>query len=148
MVKCKKRGVSKKKKHDQLDFLFLLLILPSAHLPVNETPSDLRGRSCVSHLQFLLSFSYSCYRLTSASSNLILRELKMYFQYRSMHCMCVCKVQKKCADVYACICQGVALTGETPLTSLPFVQSLGDSHHQKSMCVRAYVRLCVCVKVL
>lgn len=47
--------------------------------------------------------------------------------------------------MYVYICLGAALTGETPLTSLHFVQSLGDSHHQKSMCVRAFVRLCVCV---
>lgn len=53
--------------------------------------------------------------------------------------------QRECVGVCVCVFVGeVAPTGEAPLTSLPFVQSLGDSHHQKSMCVRAYVRLCVC----
>lgn len=48
--------------------------------------------------------------------------------------------------VCVCVCMGGGLLwrGKPPLSSLSFVQSLGDSHHQKSMCVRAYVRLCVC----
>lgn len=58
--KMQKRGVSKKQKYDQLDFFFPLLFtffLPSAHLAVNETPSDLRSRSFTAYLQLFLSFS-------------------------------------------------------------------------------------------
>lgn len=48
-------------------------------------------------------------------------------------------------SVCACVClSGGCSDGEAPLMSLPFVQSWGDPHHQKSMCLRAYVRLCVC----
>lgn len=70
----------------------------------------------------------------------------MYLLYLPIHCVrvCVCKVQNEYVGAFVCVCQGISLTGEAPLTSLPFVQSLGDSHHQKSMCVWAYVCLCVC----
>lgn len=52
-------------------------------------------------------------------------------------------------SVRLCQCVSVCLSwgcsdGEAPLMSLPFVQSRGDPHHQKSMRLRAYVRLCVC----
>lgn len=58
-----------------------------------------------------------------------------------MHCIHVQSPGK----VYVWVCRGGSLwRGKPPLSSLSFVQSLGDSHHQKSMCVRAYVRLCVC----
>lgn len=102
MVECKKRRVSKKEIWS-LRLFFPAFILPSAHLSVNETPSDLRDRSFVSHLQFFLSFSYSRYRWTSSSSNLISRELKMYLLYLPMwvcagsESVCVC-LSGGCSD--------------------------------------------------
>lgn len=51
MVKCKKKDSQQKRNMISSTF-FLLFILPSAHLTLNETPSDLRGRSFVSRLSF------------------------------------------------------------------------------------------------
>lgn len=98
---------------------FLLFILPSA-LTLNETPSDPRGRSFISHFKrikhILMIFVYA---------------LCVRFRQTVSVCVCVC-LSAGCSD------------GEAPLMSLPFVQSRGDPHHQKSMRLRAYVRLCVC----
>lgn len=136
--KMQKRRVSKKKKYDQLDFFscfFLFFILPSAHLTVNETPSDLRGRSIS---QFFLSFSYSCYRWISSSSNLILRELKMYLQYLPMHHVCVCVgLSGGCSD------------GGSPSHVPAFRPKPGRFPPPKiNVCESICAPVCVCVKVL
>lgn len=84
--KMQKRGVSKKQKYDQLDFFFsfafYIFFLSSAHLAVNETPSDLRSRSFAAYLQLFLSFSRAWYR---HPSDLILWELNMHLQCLPMH---------------------------------------------------------------
>lgn len=52
--KMQKRRVSKKEIWSVRPFSLPFFILPSAHLRVNETPSDLRGRSFASYLQLFL----------------------------------------------------------------------------------------------
>ena len=114
----------------------MLLISPSAHFTANETPSDLRGRSLVSHLQFFLSFSYSCKRLTSSSSNLILR----VFAYAK--CVCNDHEESFCVCVHL---SGGCSYGGIPSPGVAFRPKPGRFPPSKiNVCASICMPVCVC----
>lgn len=81
-----KKGQSAKKKYDLLDFFSALYFtLSSSHCKWN----PIRFKRPIL-LQFCFNdfFFHLRYRWTLSSSNLILKELKMYLQHLLMHCVC------------------------------------------------------------